>query len=70
MLSIGLWWWYINITITILDNIQCPASYLKYDFSETAFCLRLQVEPTQLGPVDIASLCLRTQPFGAVNLEA
>jgi hypothetical protein len=23
MLSIGLWRWYINITITILDNIHC-----------------------------------------------
>jgi hypothetical protein len=30
--------------------------------SETGFCLRLQVEPTQLGPIDRASPCLRTPP--------
>jgi hypothetical protein len=29
--------------------------YLKYNISETVFCLRLQVEPTQLGPIDTAS---------------
>jgi hypothetical protein len=27
--SIGLWRWYINVTITILDIIHRPASYLK-----------------------------------------
>jgi hypothetical protein len=26
--------------------------YLKHDVSETGFCLRLQVELTQLGPID------------------
>jgi hypothetical protein len=31
MLSIGLWWWYINVTITILDVIHRPVSYLKLD---------------------------------------
>jgi hypothetical protein len=46
MLSIGLWRWYINITIMILDIILRPAFYLKYDVSETGLCLRLQVEPT------------------------
>jgi hypothetical protein len=29
MLSIGLWQWYINITITILDIIHRPDFYLK-----------------------------------------
>jgi hypothetical protein len=29
MLSIGLWRWYINITITILDIIHRPVFYLK-----------------------------------------
>jgi hypothetical protein len=29
MLSIGLWRWYINITITILDIIHHPVFYLK-----------------------------------------
>jgi hypothetical protein len=58
MLSIGLWRWYINITITILDIIHRPVFYLKYDVSETGFCLRLQKEPTRMGPIDIAGLSL------------
>jgi hypothetical protein len=32
MLSIGLWGWYINITITILDIIHRPVFYLKLTF--------------------------------------
>jgi hypothetical protein len=43
MLSISLWRWYINTTITILDIIHRPVSYLKHDISETGFCLRLLV---------------------------
>jgi hypothetical protein len=50
MLSTGLWRWYINITIAILDIINRPVSYLKHDVSETWFCL-LQVDPTQFVPV-------------------
>jgi hypothetical protein len=57
MLSIGLWRWYINITITILNNIHRPVFYLKHDVSDTEFCLRLQVESTQMCPVDRASIC-------------
>jgi hypothetical protein len=62
MLSIGLWWCYsyINITVTILGIIQCPVFYLKYSVSETGFCLRLQVKSTRLGPMDRASLSLRS----------
>jgi hypothetical protein len=56
MLSIGLWRWYINITFTILDIIHRPVLYLKHNVSETGFYLRLQVEPTQLGPMDTISL--------------
>jgi hypothetical protein len=56
ILSVGLWRRYINITITILDIIDRPAFYLKHNVSETGFCLRLQVKPTQLGPIDTASL--------------
>jgi hypothetical protein len=48
-------------TITVLEIIHCPVFYLKYDFSKTGFCLRLQLEPTPLGPIDSPSLCLRTQ---------
>jgi hypothetical protein len=31
--SIGLWQWYINITITILDIFHCTVVYLKHDVS-------------------------------------
>jgi hypothetical protein len=60
MLSIGLWRWYINVTATILDRIRGPVFNLKHSVSETGFCLRLQENPIQLGPIDRASLCLRT----------
>jgi hypothetical protein len=58
MLSIGLWRWYINITITILDIIHRPVFYLKRNVSEIGFYSRLQVEPTQVGPMEMDSLCL------------
>jgi hypothetical protein len=29
MTSVSLWWWYININITILYIIHCPVLYLK-----------------------------------------
>jgi hypothetical protein len=35
---------------------------------ETGFCLCLQLEPTQLGPVDGASPCLRRQNPVSKNL--
>jgi hypothetical protein len=37
-----------------------PCFYLKYNISEIGFCLRLQVEPTHLGPIDRASPYLWT----------
>jgi hypothetical protein len=52
---------YINRSITILDIIHRPIFYLEQKVSETGFCLRLQVEPIQLGPIDRAGPCLRTQ---------
>jgi hypothetical protein len=42
MLSIGLWRWYSNTTITILGIIHRPVFYLRHDASETGFCLHLQ----------------------------
>jgi hypothetical protein len=114
MLSIGLWRWYINITITILYIIRRPVFYIKLyfiglsvphskhinyhykpnrlmpskglwwwyfnvtqfwtyqsfilerDISETRLCLRLQVEPTQIGPIERAILCLLT-PVGFIK---
>jgi hypothetical protein len=47
-------------TIVFLDIIQYPVFTETHNVSETAFCLRLQVEPIQLGPVDRASPYLRT----------
>jgi hypothetical protein len=29
-----------------------PVYFSEYNVSETGFCLRLQVKPTQLGPID------------------
>jgi hypothetical protein len=46
---------YINIIIKILDIIHNNVFYLKHKVSETGFCLRLQVEPTQLGPIERGS---------------
>jgi hypothetical protein len=45
-----------STTITILGIIHRPIFYSKHSVSETGFCLRLQVEPTRLCPVDRASL--------------
>jgi hypothetical protein len=45
-------------TITILDISHGPVSYLKHNFSQTGFRLRLQLVPTQLGLIDRASSCL------------
>jgi hypothetical protein len=92
--SVGLWRWYVNITITIMDiihrpvfylktqpnsislsvphrkhimsplraqkvnAIHRPVFYLKQDVSEIGFCFRLQVQPTQVSPIE--TVCLRT----------
>jgi hypothetical protein len=57
------------MTIKILDIIHRPVFYLKHDISDAAgFCLRLQVEPTQVGPIDRAGLCRRqTLPFNTIS---
>jgi hypothetical protein len=51
MLSIGLWLWYINITITVLDSIHSPVFYLKRNVSDTEFFRRSKVEYVLLGPI-------------------
>jgi hypothetical protein len=56
MLFVGLWRWYINITITILDIIHRPVFHLRHDDFGTWFCLRLKVEPTEMGPVGRANV--------------
>jgi hypothetical protein len=54
-------WHRIGINIMFLDII-CRLVYIsKYDVSETGFCLRLQVNPNQMGPIDRASPYLGRQ---------
>jgi hypothetical protein len=43
-----------------LDTLHRPVYISKHNVSETGFCLRLQVKPTQLGTIDRASPCLPT----------
>jgi hypothetical protein len=49
----------VTITNTILDIIH--RSIIYNNLSETGFCLRLQVEPTQLGPIYETSLWVRKE---------
>jgi hypothetical protein len=51
---------YLLLHILCCWTYSSPCFYLKHNVSETRFCLRLQVEPTQLGPIDRASPYLRT----------
>jgi hypothetical protein len=46
---------YSNISILILDIINCPVICLKYDVSETGLCLLLLVELTKLSQIDTPS---------------
>jgi hypothetical protein len=46
-----------RITVTILDINHRSAFYLNV--SETSFCLCLQLEPTQMGPIERVSLRLQ-----------
>jgi hypothetical protein len=47
-----------------LDIIHRPVYISKHNVSETGFCLRLQVKPTQLGAIDRARPYLRTPKQG------
>jgi hypothetical protein len=48
-----------NTNIMLLDIIQGPV-FIKNNVSETGFCLFVQVEPSQLVPIDRASPYLWT----------
>jgi hypothetical protein len=37
-------------TTTTLDSIHRPVFHSKHDIQETEFSIRLQMEPTELGP--------------------
>jgi hypothetical protein len=45
----------MHVAIEILDIIHRSVFYLKHSILETGFCLRLEVEPTQLFSIDRAS---------------
>jgi hypothetical protein len=52
MRSIGLWQWYINIPITILNIIHCPVFYLKQKMDNVRTALEIHyfsaTEPNRL----------------------
>jgi hypothetical protein len=50
-----------NTTVTVLDIVRRSVCCLRQCVSETAVGVLLRVGPTQLGPVDRSSLCLRLQ---------
>jgi hypothetical protein len=53
-----LCFWTLSIFLSLSKNR--PVYFSKHNVSETLFCLRLQVKPTQLGPIDRASPYHRT----------
>jgi hypothetical protein len=54
---------------TIQEMIIGPVLYLKYDVLETGFCLRLQVEATQLNPLDKVNRCGQTDYTYCVQMN-
>jgi hypothetical protein len=62
-----------TIILVALDIIDRPAFYLKHNVSDTGFCLRLQVKPTQtettsfcwvhLNSYDLFGGCRQSQQF-------
>jgi hypothetical protein len=44
------------IAVTILDIIQRLTFYLNHNVTETEFCLRLQLEPTQFNLLQLVSV--------------
>jgi hypothetical protein len=52
---------FLNISMVVFIKKHHPVYFSKRNVSETGFCLRLQVKPTQLGPIDRASPCQRYQ---------
>jgi hypothetical protein len=50
---------YIALTINILHIIHPRAFILKHNVTETKFCLRPWMLPTQLSPIDRTTPCLR-----------
>jgi hypothetical protein len=47
---------FLDIHRPVFIYKHSPVYFLKHNVSETGFCLRVQVKPTQLGPIDRASV--------------
>jgi hypothetical protein len=64
-----LCFWTLAIVLSCLNHR--PLYISNHDVSETGLSLRLQVKPTQLGPIDRASLYFRTPvPASRYSIEA
>jgi hypothetical protein len=48
------------LSIVLFYQKHRPVYFSKHNFSETGFCLHLQAKPTQLGPINKGSPCIRT----------
>jgi hypothetical protein len=59
--STNIMFWILSIVLSVSKNR--PVYFSKHNISETGFCLRLQVKPTQFVPIDRASPYLRTLCF-------
>jgi hypothetical protein len=42
----------LKTVVVFLNIAHCPVLFKTHNISETGFCLRLQVDPNQLGPID------------------
>jgi hypothetical protein len=51
----------------VLMQKHRPVYFSKHNVSKTAFCLRLRVKYTQLGPIDRASPYLRSSSIDWAN---
>jgi hypothetical protein len=60
-----LCFWTLSIVLS-LSKKHRPVYFSKHNVSETGFCLRLQVKPTQLGPIDRASPYLQIMSINII----
>jgi hypothetical protein len=48
---------FLDITIVLFYLQHYPVYISKYNVSDTGFCPRLQVKPTQMGTIDKGTKC-------------
>jgi hypothetical protein len=51
------------IQLLFPDIIHRPVLFITHNVSQTGYCLCLQVEPPQLGPIDTASPHIRVRRY-------